>query len=105
MSFIRAIPIRLLPFAAMLMTVPGCAGYDDPFQRDGTWHAQNINEANLAAMVSDRRHLAAGVGDDASPGAISAQAVQRLLTDHVKPLPSTQIGPLSSSAQSGSGGS
>jgi hypothetical protein len=104
MSLIR-VPIRLLPLAAMLMTVQGCAGYDDPFQRDGTWHAQNINEANLAAMVSDKRQLATGVGDEASPGALSEQAVHRLLTDHVKPLPSTQINPLSSSAQAGSGGS
>jgi hypothetical protein len=56
-------------------------------------------------MVSDKRQLATGVGDEASPGALSEQAVHRLLTDHVKPLPSTQINPLSSSAQAGSGGS
>jgi hypothetical protein len=102
----HALPIRLAPcLLVLLVALSGCAGHDDPFQREGTWHVQNINDANLAAMVNDKRQLQVGVGDDASPSALSAQAVHRLLTDHVKPLTSSQVGPFAQPTQSGGNGS
>jgi len=94
---------------ALLLSAAGCACPNDPFQCTGTWRPENLNDANLAAMVADPRHLEQGVGDDASPGVLSAAAVHRLLTDHVKPLPSTSVGPISATqdpaaAPSSSGG-
>jgi hypothetical protein len=95
---------RFLSGFVLTAALAGCTGHDDPFQRPGTWHLTYDNDANLAAMVADKHHLVEGVGDPASPGVLSAQAVHRLLTDHVKPLPTTEIGPIGGSAQSGSGG-
>jgi len=90
----------------LLFGVAGCAGLNDPFQREGTWQPENVNDANITAMVANPHHLEQGVGDDASPGALSAAAVRRLLTDRVKPLPTMSIGPVSATQdqQSAPGG-
>ena len=80
---------------ALLFGAAGCAGLNDPYQREGTWRPENVNDANIAAMVANPHHLEQGVGDDSSPGVLSAAAVRRLLTDHVKPLPTLSIGPIS----------
>lgn len=101
MSPINTTSIRLVSPVLVLAMLGGCAVYDDPFERPGTWRVENTNEANLAAMVNDKRHLVEGVGDSASPAVLSAEAVHRLLTDHVKPLPNTGLSPLSSSSQGG----
>jgi hypothetical protein len=100
---ITAVFVRWLPHLVLLAALTGCAGHDDPFQREGSWRLTYDNDANIAAMAVDKRHLVVGVDDPASPGVLSAQAVHRLLTDHVKPLPSTEIGPVGAS-QSGAGG-
>src|SRR5271168_5597343 len=102
--FYASMLARILTGFALTAALAGCAGHDDPFQRPGTWHLTYDNDANLAATVADKHQLVEGVGDPASPGVLSAQAVHRLLTDHVKPLPTTEIGPVGGSAQSGSGG-
>ncbi len=86
---------------ALLLGAAGCAGWDDPFQRPGTWRAENVNDANLAASVADQQHLVQGVGDEGSPGALSAAAVHRLLTDHVKPLTTPSVGPIPATPSSG----
>jgi hypothetical protein len=88
-----------------MLGVAGCAGLNDPFQRQGTWRPENLNDANITAMVANPRHLEQGIGDDASPGALSAAAVHRLLTDHVKPLASTGVGPITDQAAPSPSGS
>lgn len=86
--------LRRFTCLALLVGVTGCAGLNDPFQREGTWQPENVNDTNIAAMVANPQHLRQGVGDDASPGALSAAAIHRLLTDHVKPLPTLNLGPI-----------
>jgi hypothetical protein len=102
-SSVTAAFVRWLPHLVLLAALTGC-GHDDPFQREGSWRLTYDNDANIAAMAVDKRHLVVGVDDPASPGVLSAQAVHRLLTDHVKPLPSTEIGPVGGASQPGSGG-
>ena len=80
----------------LLFAVTGCAGLNDPFEREGTWRPEYVNDANLSAMVADPRHIALGVGDPESSGELSAAAIRRLLTDHVKPLPHSDVGPVAS---------
>jgi hypothetical protein len=87
--------LRRFTCLTLLFGVAGCAGLNNPYQREGTWRPEQVNDANIAAMVANPRHLEQGVGDDASPGVLSAAAVRRLLTDRVKPLPSMSIGPIS----------
>ncbi len=89
---------------ALLFGTAGCAGLNDPFQREGTWQPENLNNTNMAAMVANPSHLQQGVGDDSSPGEISAAAVHRLLTDHVKGLSSGSVGPIQASAPAASSG-
>jgi hypothetical protein len=94
---------------ALLLGVAGCAGLNDPFQRAGTWRPEYNNDSNLGAMVADPRHIVQGVGDPDSPGELSAAAIRRLMTDKVKPLPSTDVANVISSGQQqqqsgGSGG-
>lgn len=97
---------RRLRLACLALTLgaTGCAGLNDPFEREGTWRPENVNNANIEAMVARPHDLVMGVNDDVSPGILSAEAVHRLLTDHVKPLPVTQIGPVQATAQSSGGG-
>ena len=86
--------LRQLAGLALLAGTTGCACMNDPFVCPGTWRPEHVNEANISAMVADPRHLEQGVGTDASPGQLSAAAVHRLLTDHVKPLPNMDVGPI-----------
>jgi hypothetical protein len=79
---------------------------NDPYQREGTWQPEHVNDANIAAMVANPQHLVQGVGDPESSGELSAAAVRRLLTDKVKPLISTDVGAVNSGqAPTPSGGS
>lgn len=95
---------RRIACLALLFGTAGCAGLNDPFQREGTWQPENLNQANIAAMVANPHHLEHGVGDDSSPGEISAAAVRRLLTDHVKPLSTSNVGPIENAAPAGGSG-
>ena len=105
MPLARAQDCRRGVCLAFVLAVAGCAGLDDPFQRAGTWQLEHVNDANLAAMVVDQHHLTQGVGDESSPGVLSAAAIRRLLTDRVKPLASTGVGPIGSNAAPPGGGS
>lgn len=80
-------------------SLAGCAGLDDPYQRDGTWHPVGLNDANIAAMAARPSDLIVGVDDPVSPGQLSAAAVRRLLTDKVKPLPNVDIGTITAQSQ------
>jgi hypothetical protein len=86
-----------VPLAALtcLLSLPGCAGLNDPYQRAGTWRPEGLNDANIAAMVTRPSDLTQGVNDPVSPAQLSAAAVHRLLTDKVKPLATTQTGNIS----------
>lgn len=85
---------------ATILALAAC-GYDDPFQRSGTWSAEGLNNRNIAAMVTDPRQLSQGVGDPHSPGVLSNAAIDRLLTDHLKRLPTTLVGPISPTSTGG----
>ena len=79
-----------LPAACFLLV--GCdAGLGDPFLRTGTWSPSDVNNTNIAAMVANPSHLKRGVDDPVSPAQLSAAAVDRLLNNRVKPLPTTDI--------------
>ncbi|KAA2211305.1 hypothetical protein [Teichococcus oryzae] len=62
-----------LGFALLLA---GCNS--DPMLRSGTWHAEELNERNLRAMLADPAHAEYGVGATGSRADTAAAAVQRL---------------------------
>ena len=86
------------PWSIALVLALGCLGgacsssLQDPYRREGTWNPTGVNEANIAAMVANPRDLVIGVNDPVSPAQLSAAAVNRLLTNTVKPLQETDIG-------------
>jgi hypothetical protein len=95
-----------LGLLAMLGGCSGPLGLDDPFQRQGTWAATGVNDANLRAMVVDPVDLQHGSGATDSIGVTATSAVVRMRTDNIKNLPDTNlsgIGP-SGSANGGGGG-
>ena len=88
----KLIPMWRTALVVGVSSLAGCAGLDDPYQRDGTWRPVGLNDANIAAMVAHPSDLVVGVDDPVSPGQLSAAAVRRLLTDKVKPLPNVDVG-------------
>lgn len=66
---------RRLALGAILL-LAGCDS--DPMLRPGTWHAQEVNDQNLRAMLADPAHAEQGVGAVGSRGDTTATAVQRL---------------------------
>jgi type IV pilus biogenesis protein CpaD/CtpE len=73
----------ILAFAAAL---PGCAELD-PFDRTGVWRPSGANEANLRTQVARPSELAVGTAERGSDGHLASQAIERLRTDRVRPLP------------------
>lgn len=57
-------PARLMLAGLVLAVLPlaGCAssGYRDSYQRTGSWHAEGVNDMNIAAQVADPHDLVRG---------------------------------------------
>ena len=78
-------------FAALpLLVLGGCAQLD-PLTKEGVWRPTGANDANLRAMVAVPSDLAYGRAARTSDGRLAAQAVERLRTGRVYPLPDTSI--------------
>ncbi|WP_114377576.1 hypothetical protein [Elioraea thermophila] len=87
----------------LLLALAGCTAAIDPFQREGTWRARHVNDANLRAMIANPAHLDRGVGDDRGRSRQAADAIQRLEDDALKPLPEVRTSPVGASAGGRSG--
>jgi hypothetical protein len=96
-------PVMQVIGIALVGSLTGCAGLNDPFHRAGTWSPEGLNDRNIAAMLARPSDAAYGVDDPNSPSALSAQAVRRLLNDKVKKLPDTSIGEFQQSSGSSQG--
>jgi hypothetical protein len=75
--------VTRLAILAVPLLLAACG---DPYQRAYTWHPTGVNEANLAAMVRDKRDLVAGHEQAGSDGHLAAAAAERLHDDKTKPL-------------------
>jgi hypothetical protein len=80
----------------------GCAGLTDPYQREGTWNPEHVNDTNLAVMVDNPADLQRGRPLEISNGQTSAAAVSRFLNGKVKRLPESGVAELKP-VDSGSG--
>lgn len=95
--------LRLAGCAAALLALAACQSTEDPFTHPGSWRPEGLNDANIAAQVANPRHLVMGAADESSPGVLSNNAVERLLSDKVKRLPSTAYGPITQTSQQAGG--
>ena len=91
-------------FAALpLLGLGGCAQLD-PLTKEGDWRPTGANDANLRAMVAVPSDLAYGRAARTSDGRLAAQAVERLRTGKVYPLPDTGISRIGGGGSSGAPG-
>jgi type IV pilus biogenesis protein CpaD/CtpE len=95
---------RLVAMMGLLGLLVGCAA-NDPLLSENTERPTGANELNIAAQVANPTDLVHGreaIGG--ADGSRAAEAIVRLRTGHVKPLPDSGISDLkvqSSSSPSG----
>lgn len=89
---------RLLSVVGLLAALGGCAGLADPYQRQGTWVPEGVNDANLRAMVANPVDLQHGTGATDNVGVTAATAVQRYRAGNVQQLPESNISSIGASS-------
>ncbi len=96
---------RLLAAVASVATLASAACSPQyEYDRPGTWRATGANEANLRAMVANKRDLVAGASTATDRGNAGARAVTRLLNDRRRPLLSVTTSRLGGGSDSDTGG-
>jgi hypothetical protein len=97
-------PRILLLALCAVSGLAGCAGLFDPYQREGTWHPERVNDSNLVTMVDNPADLQRGRPLTITNGQTSAAAVNRFLAGKVKKLPDSgvaELQPVSNGASDG----
>ena len=91
--------------ALLLAALQGCAA-TDPLLDQTNWRPVGVNEMNIAAQVANPADLVHGrEAAKGADGELASQAVLRLRTGHVKPLPDSALTDLKvQAAPSGAGG-
>lgn len=99
--------IRSTAIVGVLLVLSACGPEYDPLTREGLWHPEHDNRANLVLQVANPSDLVRGTGTVSSDGQLASAAVDRLRNDKVKKLPAADISQLAvgSSGQNNSGGS
>jgi hypothetical protein len=86
----------------------GCGGtLGDPNIRPSTWMPEDINTANLQAMVANPADLQRGHGNGSAMGVVATDAIERLRTGKVRQLPNSGVAEVqlvSTGDSSGGGG-
>ena len=87
-------------------TLAACGQDYDPLTRDGLWHPNHSNRADLALMVANPADLVRGTGTNTGDGQLAAAAIDRLRTDKVKKLPASDVANIgaSNSGENNTGG-
>lgn len=78
-------------FLVLPLLLAACAEDIDPYAREGTWRPSGVNERNLRVMVAIPTEILRGTGATGADGQAAAEAVARLRTDRVRPLPDVGI--------------
>jgi hypothetical protein len=76
--------MRAITLLFCLLALAGCTS--DPMLRDGTWHAEGLNDRNLRAMTANPSHLTRGIGTETARGNTASTAVQSLESGQVRAL-------------------
>jgi len=88
MTMIRAIPLLSGLLLALLLALAGC-DRTDPYLREGVWHPNGANDANLRAMIAVPSDLATATPAGPADGGLAAEALDRLRHDRVRSLSDT----------------
>jgi hypothetical protein len=86
--------------AAALLALGACTD-TDPLLRDGMWHPQHVNRADLTMMAANPSDLVHGQGVRTTDGALATAAIQRLHDGKVKKLPDAGLSDITVKSQGG----
>lgn len=74
----------------LALLLGGCTGsIIDPYSREGAWRPNGANEANLVQMLATPTDYTQGQAAPDAMGELATSAVQRLLQDRVRNLPTS----------------
>jgi hypothetical protein len=78
-----------------ILSLSGCAGAFDPFQRPGTWSATGAANENIAQQAANKSDLISGQSEPLTSGDVAVTAIEKIRAS----------GPGSAPAASSGGGS
>jgi len=101
--------MRLCGVAMLTLGLGACETLNqDPYERPGTWRANDANDHNLRAMLVNPSDFYAGRGERGSSAIMANTAALRLYLDRLKQLPrvstGTNVGGGDSGSAAGGGG-
>lgn len=85
-------------FCVLVLTLSGCAGAFDPFQRPGNWSATNASNETIAQQAADKSDLLYGKSEPGSNGVAAVAGVEKAMTNGTGAGLQTQLTPQSSTA-------
>lgn len=68
-------------FCAAILSLSGCEGAFDPFQRPGNWSATNASSANIALQAANKGDLIEGRSEPGSNGIVAVGGLEKGLTN------------------------
>ncbi len=68
-------------FCVMVLTLSGCTGAFDPFQRPGNWSATGAANETIAQQAADKSDLLYGKSEPGSNGVAAVAGVEKAMTD------------------------
>jgi hypothetical protein len=81
-----------------ILSLSGCAGMIDPFQRTGTWSATGASNENIAQQVANKGDLIQGQSEPGSNGIAAVAGVEKAMTGGTATGLQTQMQPTSNTA-------
>jgi len=85
-------------FCVMVLTLSGCAGAFDPFQRPGNWTATGAGNEATAQQVANKSDLLYGQSEPGSNGIAAVAGVEKTMTGGTATGLQTTLTPTASSA-------
>jgi len=64
-----------------ILSLSGCAGALDPFQRPGTWSATGASNETIAQQAANKSDLIQGQSEPGSNGVAAVAGVEKALSD------------------------
>jgi hypothetical protein len=98
METMRMRSALFLSFCVMVLTLSGCTGAFDPFQRPGNWSATGATRKATAQQVANKSDLLYGRSEPGSNGVAAVAGVEKAMTSGTASGLQTVITPTSSSA-------
>jgi hypothetical protein len=98
METMRMRSALFLSFCVVVLTLSGCTGAFDPFQRPGNWSATGASNKATAQQVANKSDLLYGRSEPGSNGVAAVGGVEKAMTNGTAGGLQTTLKPEASSA-------